>query len=98
MKCGYNSCRLCGRFADDCEIIKEHKDLQKRLDTLQGFLDRDVEYDELKNRIEEFEKMKDRIRILEAKLVLAKGLIAEVCKPLPSYLIERMNAFLKEDI
>lgn len=57
VKCGYNSCKWCSRFADDCEIIKENKDLQKRLDTLQGFLDRDVEYDELKNNLKKAKRL-----------------------------------------
>ena len=33
---------------DKGKLIDENKDLQKRLDSLQGFLDKDVEYDEYK--------------------------------------------------
>lgn len=74
MKCGYNSCKWCG-FAKDCEIIKENKDLQKRLDTLQGFLDRDVEYDELKNNLK---KAIVRRETIEAYLLAIMSLAEKV--------------------
>ena len=48
--------------SDKGRLVDENNDLQKRLDSLQGFLDKDVEYDEYKKLIDENKELKELVK------------------------------------
>lgn len=57
------------------ELEKENKDLQHRLDVAQGFLDRDKEYQEMCNQIEE---LKEQVEALANVNIKAQNIIGEL--------------------
>lgn len=84
------------------KLKKENSELQHKVDTLQGFLDRDVEFDNLQK---ENTELKERNRGLDAMLtgqsLLSNGLeeqltkAKELLKKFMPYVIE---SYLKQDI